>query len=276
MRRHRYGLNEALLEAVMVLITALFAAPLYLLLVFSVRRRGDLETSAWAFPARVDLSNFSTAWTSASLGPALLNSILVTVVSGVMVIGIGSMAAYYLARSKTRLSYGLYLLFLAGLIVPFQLGLVPLYQSMRDLNLLGTPFSLILFYLGNLMPFTVFLYAGFLRALPASYEEAARIDGATHLQAFTLVVFPLLRPVTGTVLILNAIGTWNDFFTPMLYTGGTKSQTLPVAIYAFVGQFSAQWELVFAGLLIAIMPILIVYFLLQRSIIQGFASGVKG
>ena len=159
MRRHRYGLNEALLEAVMVLITALFAAPLYLLVVFSVRQRGDLETSAWAFPARVDLSNFSAAWTSASLGPALLNSILVTVVSGAMVIGIGSMAAYYLARSKTRLSYGLYLLFLAGLIVPFQLGLVPLYQSMRDLNLLGTPFSLILFYLGNLMPFTVFLYA---------------------------------------------------------------------------------------------------------------------
>jgi raffinose/stachyose/melibiose transport system permease protein len=112
--------------------------------------------------------------------------------------------------------------------------------------------------------------------MPRDYEQAALIDGASQLQAFTQVVFPLLRPVTGTVVILNAIFTWNDFLTPLLYLSGTERQTTPVAISTFVGQFVAQWQLVFAGLVIAIAPILVVYFALQRSIIKGFSSGLKG
>jgi ABC-type glycerol-3-phosphate transport system permease component len=113
------------------------------------------------------------------------------------------------------------LLFLLGIILPFQLALIPLYQLMRDLQLLGTYTSLIIFYTGHQLPFTVFLYTGFLRALPRGYEEAALIDGASQFQAFRKIVFPLLRPVTGTVIILNAIFVWNDFLTPLLYVGGT-------------------------------------------------------
>jgi raffinose/stachyose/melibiose transport system permease protein len=156
------------------------------------------------------------------------------------------------------------------------LALIPLYQTMRDLGLLGSVWSLIIFYSGLQIPFSVFLYSGFLRGIPVEFEEAAAIDGCGSVRTFLSVVFPLLRPVTGTVAILNAIFIWNDFLTPLLYLSGSSQQTLPVAVFQFVGQFSADWQLVFAGLVISAIPILLVYFLMQKRIIQGFAGGLKG
>jgi raffinose/stachyose/melibiose transport system permease protein len=126
------------------------------------------------------------------------------------------------------------------------------------------------------MPFSVFLYTAFLRAMPRDYEEAAVLDGCSPFQAFWRVVFPLLRPVTGTVVILNAIFIWNDFLTPLLYLSGSSHQTIPVAIYTFVGQYTSNWQLVFAGLVMGITPILLIYFAMQRHIIRGFTGGLKG
>jgi raffinose/stachyose/melibiose transport system permease protein len=272
----RYGKSNLIIEVVMILVALIFLFPLYVLLNISLKPLDEVADSPLGLPKEFSLANYREAWAEASLGSALINSTVVMLISVVLLIFIGSMAAYALARRQSRLSYGLYLLFLLGIILPFQLALIPLYQLMRDLQLLGTYTSLIIFYTGHQLPFTVFLYTGFLRALPRDYEDAAFIDGASHFQAFRKIIFPLLRPVTGTVVILNAIFVWNDFLTPLLYVGGTPLQTLPVAIYSFVGQYVSQWGLVFAGLVIGIMPILIVYFLLQRYIIRGFASGLKG
>ncbi len=147
---------------------------------------------------------------------------------------------------------------------------------MRDLDLLGTPWALVLFYSGLQVPFTVFLYVGFLRALPRDFEDAALIDGCTPLQGFRFVVLPMLKPVTVTALVLNAVFVWNDFFTPLLYLSGSGQQTVPVAIAGFVGQYVSDWNLIFAALVISIVPILAVYFALQRSIINGFAGGLRG
>jgi raffinose/stachyose/melibiose transport system permease protein len=272
----RYGKTNLTVEVVMILVALVYVFPLYVLLNISLKPLDEVADSPLGLPEQFSLANYREAWDQASLGAALFNSTVVVLISVSLLIFIGSMAAYALARRQSRLSYGLYLLFLLGIILPFQLALIPLYQLMRDLQLLGTYTSLIIFYTGHQLPFTVFLYTGFLRALPRDYEHAALIDGASHFQAFRKIVFPLLRPVTGTVVILNAIFVWNDFLTPLLYVGGTPLQTLPVAIYSFVGQYVSQWGLVFAGLVIGIIPILIVYFLLQRYIIRGFASGLKG
>lgn len=276
MNNRRYGKANLAIEVVMILVALVYFFPLYVLLTISLKPLDEVARSPLGLPTEFDLSNYREAWASASLGSALLNSTVVMFISVLLLILMGSMAAYALARRRSRLSYGLYLLFLLGIILPFQLALIPLYQLMRDVQLLGTYTSLIIFYTGHQLPFTVFLYTGFLRALPRDYEEAALIDGASHFQAFRKIVFPLLRPVTGTVIILNAIFVWNDFLTPLLYVGGTPLQTLPVAIYSFVGQYVSQWGLVFAGLVIGMTPILVVYFLLQRYIIRGFASGLKG
>jgi raffinose/stachyose/melibiose transport system permease protein len=127
-----------------------------------------------------------------------------------------------------------------------------------------------------LSPFATFLYTGFLRSLPRDFEDAALIDGCTPLKAFRYVVFPMLKPVTVTAVVLTAVAVWNDFFTPLLYLSGSANQTLPVAISGFAGQYVTSWNLIFAALVISIVPILLIYLALQRSIINGFAGGLRG
>ncbi|WP_053204625.1 carbohydrate ABC transporter permease [Jiangella muralis] len=260
----------------MLAVAAIFLFPFYVFLTVALKTPAELARSPLALPSNPALANFTEAWQRGDLGTAMVNSVVVTSLSVVLLVTCGSLAAYVLARRATRLSYGTYLLFLLGLMIPLQLGMVPLYQLMRDLNLLQTYTSLIIFEIGHQLPLAVFLYAGFLRALPRDYEEAARVDGAGSLAVFRRIVFPLLRPVTGTVVILSAINIWNDFLTPLLYVGGSPQQTLPVAIFAFRGEFASQWQVIFAGMGIAIVPILVIYFLLQKYIIKGFASGIKG
>ena len=186
------------------------------------------------------------------------------------------MASYLLARRSGRLPKWLFYLFLSGLVVPAQLGLLPLYQTMIDLQLVGTIWAVVLINVGTGMPFTVFLFTTFLRELPRDYEEAGLIDGAGPIRSFVSIVLPLLRPVVGTVVILNSIATWNSFFVPLLYLAGTGFETVPVRLYGFVGQYNSNWPVIFAGLLLTVLPILVAFFFLQRSVMKGFSGGVKG
>ncbi|MGH3662272.1 MAG: carbohydrate ABC transporter permease [Micromonosporaceae bacterium] len=257
-------------------LAVVFAFPLYLLVAMSLKTPQQAARSPFSAPTTPRLANYTEAWSQASLGVALLNSVVVTAVSVCLLVLLGALASYVLARRLSRLSNAVYLLFLVGIMVPFQMAIIPLYALIQDLGLMGTWTSVTVFYTGLLMPFTVFLYTGFLRAVPRDYEEAALTDGASPRQAFFRVVFPLLRPVTGTVAILDSLYVWNDFFAPLLFLGGSGQETLPVAIYAFVGQYVSQWNLIFAGLVIAMLPVLVIYFLLQRHMIKGFASGIRG
>jgi raffinose/stachyose/melibiose transport system permease protein len=272
---NRYRLRTFGLELVMIVAGLVVVFPVYVLVNLAVRRPSD-PSSPIAPTTSPTFDNFSQAWLQGALGGALANSVLVTAASVVIVLAVSALAAYPLARVTARWSRWTFLLIMLGLILPFQLAALPLYQTMRDLGLLGTPWALILFYSGLQVPFTTFLYVGFLRALPRDFEDAALIDGCTPLQGFRYVVLPMLRPVTVTALVLNAVAVWNDFFTPLLYLSGSSQQTMPVAIAGFVGQYVSDWNLIFAALVISIVPILIVYFVLQRSIINGFAGGLKG
>ncbi|HEV8556272.1 MAG TPA: carbohydrate ABC transporter permease [Actinophytocola sp.] len=271
----RYRLRTFGLELAMIAVALVVGFPVYVLINLAVRAPSDASSPIRPTTAPT-LDNFSEAWEQGRLGGALANSVVVTVISVVIVLAVCSLAAYPLARVTARWSRGMFLLIMLGLLLPFQLAALPLYQTMRDLGLLGTPWALVLFYSGLQVPFTVFLYVGFLRALPRDFEDAALIDGCTPLQGFRYVVFPMLKPVTVTALVLNAVFVWNDFFTPLLYLSGSAQQTMPVAIAGFVGQYVSDWNLVFAALVISILPILAVYFALQRSIINGFAGGLRG
>ena len=272
---NRYTKRTFVLETAMVAVAIVFAFPVYVLVNLAVRPTSD--TSSPIRPTSdPTFANFTGAWREAGLGGALLNSVLVTTVSVVIVLAVSALAAYPLARSIARWSRGTFLLTMLGLILPFQLSSLPLYQTVRDLGLLGSVWSLVLFYAGLQVPFTTFLYVGFLRALPRDFEDAASIDGASPLATFRYVVFPMLKPITVTALVLNAVSVWNDFFTPLLYLSGSTNQTMPVAIAGFFGQYVSDWNLVFAALLISIVPVLAVYLALQRSIINGFAGGLKG
>jgi len=272
---NRYTRRTLVLEVAMIAVAAVFAFPVYVLVNLAIRAPSDASSPLRPTVAPTQ-DNIVQAWQEAGLGGALINSMLVTTGSVLIVLAVSSLAAYPLARSTARWSRGTFLLIMLGLILPFQLAALPLYQTMRDLGLLGTVWSLILFHSGLQVPFTTFLYVGFMRALPRDFEDAALIDGCTSLDAFRHVVFPMLRPITVTALVLNAVIVWNDFFTPLLYLSGSTQQTMPVALAGFVGQFVSDWNLIFAALLISIVPVLAVYFALQRSIINGFAGGLKG
>ncbi|HEX6361264.1 carbohydrate ABC transporter permease [Actinophytocola sp.] len=272
----RYGLRTFSLELLMIGIAVGFLFPVYALVTLSLKDPRQIAASPLSPPTAPTFANFGNAWERASFGSALLNSTIITVVSVAVLVAVGSFAAYFLARWQTRLGYGLYVLFLLGIVLPFQLGMIPLFTMVDDLGLLGTYQGMILFYTGIQLPFTVFLYTGFIRALPSDYADAALIDGAGHLRAFTKVVFPLLRPITGTVLILNAVFVWNDFLTPLLYLGGSDHETIPVRIFSFVGQYVSDYGLVFAGLVLAALPILAIFLVLQKYVIKGFSSGLKG
>ncbi|NQX10322.1 carbohydrate ABC transporter permease [Microbacteriaceae bacterium VKM Ac-2855] len=257
-------------------ITIVFLIPVYVLINLAIRPTADL-TPALIPSANPTFDNFINAWNGSSLPQSIITSIIVTSVSCLVVLIVGTMASYPLARSTARLSTTTYFVFLIGLLLPFQLALIPLYVQMRDLGLLGSIWSLVVVYAGVQMPFTIFLLTTFIRSsVPLEFEEAAQIDGTSPWGTFWHIVVPLLRPALGTCLILNSVGIWNDFFTPLVFLAGSGQVTIPMAIYQFVGQYVNNWPLIFASLIISMIPILAVYLLFQRYIIRGFAGGLKG
>jgi raffinose/stachyose/melibiose transport system permease protein len=271
----RYTWRMGALETLLIVSALLFVVPLAGLVNVALKTSGNTST-ALEIAGPYTLDNFREAWVTGRLGNALVNSITVTVLSVAIVVLFGALAAYFIARRKGVLSRGLFYGFLLGIVLPAQLGMIPLYRTMIDLGLTGTIWSVVLLNVGAGMPFAIFLVTTFLRDLSPEYEEAAVIDGAGPIRTFVSVVAPLLRPVLGTVAILTAISTWNNFFVPLLYLSGSGLETVPVRLYAFVGQYSSNWPVIFAGLIITVLPILIAFFFLQRSVMTGFSGGVKG
>jgi raffinose/stachyose/melibiose transport system permease protein len=271
----RYTLRTLTLEILLIIAALIFVSPIYVMVNVAVKSTSNTtDPITPAFPPTFD--NFTLAWNDAHLGNALTNTTVITVLSIAIVVLVSSLAGYTIARLTTRFSRTAFITFQLGLLLPFQLATIPLYQAMFNLRLLGTVWSLVLYYSGLLLPISIFLYASFIRALPRDYEEAAEADGAGPVRVFFLIVFPMMRAVTGTVIILNSVGVWNDFFTPRLYLAGSGVETVTVALYSYVGQYSTQWPLIFGGLIIASLPILVMFFILQKKVIEGFAGGLKG
>lgn len=271
----RYTWKSGIREVGLIVLSVAFMVPLFALINVAFKQPGS-QTTALELDLPPTTANFAAAWQQGALGGAIANSFIVAVLSVLGVVAIAAFASYPLARVARRWSHLTFYGFLGGLLIPSQLGLLPLYTTMRDLGLLGSLWALILINIGGQLPFSIFLYTTFLRELPLDYEEAALVDGCGPTRTFISVVFPLLRAVTGTIVVLNSVGVWNEFFTPLLYLSGSGNTTAPVAIYNFVGQYVSQWPLVFAALLITVIPILILYFVLQKHIIKGFAGGLKG
>ena len=273
---NRYTWRTGLLEAVMIIVALLFVFPLWLLISVGFRSSTDVTANPLAPPGSLYLDNFANAWNQGDLGPAFLNSILITVVAVGLLVVLGATGSYYFARAGGRAGRRWFAVVAAGMMVPFQIGVLPLYRLISELGLSGNPVSVIIFNAGIQLPLTVVVYSGFIRQIPIEYEEAARVDGASPFQTFRRVIAPLLLPVTGTVIILDGVAIWNEFFTPLLYLGGTPNVTVPVQIYGFVGEYSSDWGQIFAGLLMASLPVLIVFFAFQRYMIRSFGSGLKG
>lgn len=276
----RYTKMTLAREMLFWLIAVIYLAPFYFLVTIALKDDAEVfSTSKLAPPVSPTLGNFAEVLTTTGQSNVLLgllNSVIITGGSIIMMVLLGSLTGYVLARSTRRWSTIVYYLFLVAIVLPTQLGTVPLYIGARTIGLTGSAWGMIILYSGMLMPLAIFLYAGFFRTLGTEYEEAAAIDGASRTQIFFRIVFPLMAPANGTVAILTGLIVWNDFFTSLIFLGGSSAQTLPVAMYYYIGSLVSEWNKIFAIVIISMIPILAFYLFAQKRFIQGFAGGLKG
>ena len=276
----RYTKLTLLREIGFWVLAIVFLAPFYFLVSTSLKSDQEtLVTSTLAPPSSIDFSNFVevlTASGNSNVILGLVNSVLITAGSIFALVLLGSLTGYVIARSTRRWSRGVYYLFLIAIVLPTQLGTVPLYIGARTIGLTGSIWGMVILYTGMLLPLSIFLYAGFFRGLGTEYEEAATIDGASRTQIFFRIVLPLMSPATGTVAILCGLIVWNDFFTSLIFLGGSANQTLPVAMYYYIGSLVSAWNKIFAIVIVSMIPILAFYLFAQKRFIQGFAGGLKG
>lgn len=266
-----------LLEVFSWVLLIIYMVPFYLMFINSFKKRREIFANTTGLPEAWQVENYSKAMDRMNFASSFTNSIIITVCSVVLLLLFSSMAAWVLVRDKSLKSKVIFYVFTAGMIVPFQAVMLPLVKwmgiiSKGPVQMLGTRYGLIFMYIGFGACMSIFLYHGFIKGIPVELEEAATIDGCTKFQTFRKVVFPLLKSTTVTVAVLNSIWIWNDFLLPFLTVNG-KVDTIPLAMNNFFGAFSKQWELAMAALVLAIIPIIIFYFFVQKHIIAGIVQG---
>lgn len=255
-----------------ILISIFHAVPLYLLASTSFKNESDLS-SKWKFPDYIYLDNFKNAWEYAHLGKAFFNNMVITVISVILVIFLGAIASYPLARYQTRLNKIMYIIFISALIVPPLTILVPLYKFIVDLGGLNSYWAMIALNVTFNLPITIFLYTGFINTIPRELDEAAMIDGASRIGLFFKILMPLLKPVTVTVIILTGVAIWNDYQFAVFFLQDSERLTITVALSQFFSQFNSNLGWVAAGSLLGMLPLTILYLFLQRYFIQGLSAG---
>ncbi|QTX05180.1 carbohydrate ABC transporter permease [Agromyces archimandritae] len=267
--------TKILIAVVVLLFCAVQLVPFYLALTTAFKEQTDLS-SVWWFPFdAVTFDNFSSAVEDGGVLRAIGNSVIVTVVTTVLTCVLAALAAYPLARRRTRLNRSVEFLILAVMMVPPLSILVPLYSLLNQLGLLNTYAGLILPLTCLELPRAIFLYTQFLRAVPLSLEEAARVDGANRLQTLSRIVFPLLKPVTATVVILTSVYVWNEFALSSYILTGNEMRTLAPAIASFFGSQGSNVNAAVASALIGVVPMLVAYLFLQRYFMKGMLAGAE-
>ena len=211
---------------------------------------------------------------------AFVDSVVITAVSLTVIVIFSSMCAWVLVRNRTKWSTVIFMLFVAAMVIPFQVLMYPLVRWLRvigdflHIRLLGTVHGIAFAYLGFGCPLSIFIFHGFIKNIPYELEESATIDGCSRGMIFFKIVFPLLQPIIVTVLILNGIWIWNDYLLPLLVLGSNgKVQTIPIAVTSFAGAYLKQWDLILTSTLLAMIPIIVLYLFAQRYIIKGMVEG---
>jgi raffinose/stachyose/melibiose transport system permease protein len=265
--------TEVLFKGALIINALGVFLPIIFMINSSFRPSADLFTSPLQLTKSLDLTNYKLVLTEGNFVNFFWNSFIVTFAATAIVIICGSSAAYALARYQFKLNGAIYIFFLAGLLIPAKLSLVPLFIQMKNMGLLDSRTGLILVYAAGAMPAAVFIFTGFIRALPADLDNAARIDGAKEYQVFSRIMLPLIVPVTGIVGIYSAIPIWNDFLLPLVFIRDTSKMTIMQGISVFFGEYGADWGAIFAGLTMAALPLVILYVILSGKFIKGLTAG---
>ena len=270
--------TNALAMTGLIIIFIAYMFPFIMVVINSLKQKRDIIKSpfSWLFTIKgLSFDNFVKAFTQMDFLNAFKNSLIVTVSATVLVTLLAAMLAYYIVRHNNGVSKLTFALMVASMIIPFQAIMIPLVSIYGGtLNVLNHRITLIFMHTGFSMAMSVFMFHGFIKGnVPMALEEAAYIDGCTHSQTFFKIVLPLLKPIISTMVILNSLAFWNDFLLPSLVLTDKKLLTLPLSTYSFYGTYSADYGTIMAGLLLCVIPILILYVVLQKQIIGGVVAG---
>ena len=277
-RKHKKHIIKTWILSIAALAVGIvFVSPLYLVFVNSVKTVREIYLSPLGLPVEISWNNFGRVMEKIDFGQALKNSLFFVVfgVAGLLVIC--SMAAYRLARHRTRVNKFVYLLLVSSILVPFQTVMIPLIKIIASIVQYNTRIGVLLAYYGYGIPFAVFLFYGFLSSIPREIEEAALIDGGSLFQVYRCIILPLLKPICVTVAVLDVLWIYNDFLLPFVLISDNELRTLPLVMYTFFTAYERPWDLAMASLTMVLTPAIIMFVILQKQITGGIVSGaVKG
>ncbi|NLK24559.1 MAG: carbohydrate ABC transporter permease [Clostridiales bacterium] len=255
-----------------IILGLIFLSPFYILIINSFKSKKEIFKDTLTMPIEWVFDNYVDAFEKLDFLRAFGMSVLVSVVSIAIIVIFTSMAAWNLQRTRGKKSNIIFMMFVVSMLVPFQAVMLPLVNIMGKLNMLNVP-GLIFMYFGFGSSLSIFLYHGFVKSIPRDLDDAAMIDGCSKFQTFWYIIFPLLKPTTITVVILNLVWIWNDYLLPSLVINKSGTQTIPLKTFYFFGQFTKQWNLALAGLVITIIPVIIFYMIAQKQIIRSITEG---
>jgi raffinose/stachyose/melibiose transport system permease protein len=259
---------------ILMILAALFTlSPILLALLNSFKTNGEIYTNILSLPTEWQFDNYISAFTKTNYLKSLFNTIFLVTLSVTGIVLAASLAGYKLARTKTKLSAILFGVFVLSMLIPFHSIMIGLVKVSHDLRVQGPLWGLAIIYVGIGSPMAIFLYHGFTKNIPREIEEAAMIDGCNEFQLFFKIVFPMLKPITATIVILNSLWIWNDFLLPMLMITNKDNYTLLLSTKMLFGQYSSDWSRILAILILALLPIMIVYVFMQKYIVKGVSDG---
>ena len=271
------AVGNGIRSGLILLFALIYLIPLYIAVSNAFKSYWDVIKSPLSLPTEPTMDNFIEAFHSSNILSLYGTSILITFSSVALLILICSSAAYIIIRRKNKLCKFLYGFALIGIMVPPVVTLVPSIKTLSMLGLMYTPWGLLMFYGGAYFSTTIFLYTGFINSIPRTLDESAYIDGANTITIFFRIIFPLLKPCTATAVILMGMWIWNDFLNPMYILGSTAGRTITTGIYNAIGAHTSQWNLVFANVMLASTPVVILYLCMQGKFMSGLIAGaVKG
>lgn len=262
------------LYVLIVLFCVIVISPLVIVFSSSLRIPENQASPLMLF-TQFSLESYKLAFGNMYYPMEFLNSLVTTAGSVLVVVCIATMAAYPIGRIKTNLARFLYYMFIAGLIIPSQMVIVPIAQTFSRLGIPNTRFTPMLMFITCSLPFSVFLFTGFMKSVPMEIEESAYIDGANLPTRFFRIVFPLLKPATVSCIITQGLWIWNDYFYPMVFISKKAQYSLPVGMLQFLGdkENPAQWNVLFAACVLCALPLIIIFMLLQKQFVNGIAAG---
>lgn len=270
--------GRIILEIMMIILSLLFLYPLILAIINSFKSFSEVMSDVIAMPQQFNLNNYAYVWKYINYPRLFINNTIITVIGLVGIILFSSVAAYKLSRTNSKWSNTIYLLCIVPMLIPFQSIMLTVLQLAKSLHLSDSTWGLGILYWGFGAPLAIFIYHGFVKGIPREIDESATIDGASGFKLFFLVIFPLLQSVTTTIIIIDVMWIWNDFLLPLLMVNGSPAtKTLTLAAYTFVGQYTSDWQYAMTAMVMAVLPSIIVFVLLQKYIVRGVVAGaVKG